>query len=77
MRLVGQLLLEQAPAQVSRLLDGAGVRLLGARDQLQRRRLTGAVAADQAHALAGLDPEVGVDQDSLLAEGHGDRVEAH
>ena len=76
-RFVGELLLEQAPAQTSGLLDGAVVGLLGAGDQLQRRRLAGAVAADQAHALAGLDREIGVDEDSLLAEGDRNGVEAH
>jgi hypothetical protein len=74
---VRELLLEQADAQASGLVDGAVVGLLGAGYQPQRRRLAGAVAADHANALAGLDREVGVDEDSLLAESHRDGVEAH
>ena len=76
-RFVGELLVEQARAQASGLLDGAVVGLLLAGDQLQRRRLPGAVASDQADALTGLDGEVGVDEDALLAERDGDGVEAH
>ena len=58
------------------LLDGAVVGFLRSRDQLQRRRLAGAVAADEAHAFAGLDGEVGVEQYLLLTERDGDRVES-
>ncbi len=66
--LIRELLLEHAPAQTRRHLDGAVVGLLRTRDQLERRRLAGAVAADQADALARLDREIGVDEDSLLAK---------
>jgi hypothetical protein len=61
-------LLEHAPAQTTGFLHGAVVGLLSARNQLQRGRLAGAVAANQTHALAELDREVRVDQNSLFAE---------
>jgi len=76
-RFVGQLLLEQARAQMGGLLDGAVVGLLFTGNQLERRRLPGAVAPDQANALTRLDGELGVDEDALLAERDGDGVEAH
>jgi hypothetical protein len=42
-------------------------------DRVDERRLAGAVGADQAHELAGLDPKIDVDQGSNAAEAHGQR----
>jgi DNA polymerase-4 len=76
-RLVGQLLLEHAQAQPCALLDDAFVRLLRARDQLQRRRFADAVTAHQAHALTRLDREIGAAEHALVSEAYGDAIEAH
>jgi hypothetical protein len=45
------------------------------RDELEQRGLAGAVAADQADALARLDAEVGTGQDDLLAEAERNLIE--
>jgi hypothetical protein len=52
------------------------VRFELAHDQLEGRRLSGPVAADQADALARLDGELGVAQNELVAEFERDVVEA-
>ena len=76
-RLVGQLLLQQAPAQASRHLDSAVVGFLRARNQPQSRGLAGAVAAYETDALTGLYGELGIDEHSLVAERHRNAVKAH
>ena len=50
-------LAEHLHVQAARARDGARVRLLGARDQPQQRRLAVAVAADDADPVAGRDAE--------------------
>ena len=47
--------------------DTPGIGEPGAEDQLEERALAGAVGADNAYALAGIDPEVDVAKDILRA----------
>ena len=72
----GQRLRELADDQVAVAHDIAAIMLELARDQFQGRGLAGAVAADQAHALTGLDRQVGLAQDDVVAECERDFVEA-
>ncbi len=57
--------------------DAARVGLVGARDELQQRRLPVAVAADHADALPGGDAERDRVEDDLLGVGLGDVLEVH
>ncbi len=61
-------LLELADHQAGAADDFAPIRLQRAHDELERRRLAGAVTADQAHALTRVDREFGVFQDCQFAE---------
>ena len=72
-----QRLRELCDDEVALLRDLAAVRLELARDQLEGRRLAGAVAADQAHALAGFDGELGLVEDPELAEIQRDVIETY
>src|SRR5690606_18460844 len=64
-------------AQAGGARDLAVVRLGAAIEQAQQRRLAGAVAADQADALAGLDGEVGVVEQRVVAVGQLDAGEGN
>ena len=66
---LGQRLCELADHEVVATHDFAPVGFELAGDQLQRRRLAGTIAADQAHAFARLDRQVGLVQDDVVAEG--------
>ena len=58
----------------ARQIDPAVGRRL-ARDDAQQRRLAGPVAADQADALARLDPEIGVLHERQVSKGQRDVIE--
>ena len=64
-----RLLLDQHDAQAVLARDLAVVERDPARDDLQQRRLAGAVAADQADALAVVDREVGAVEQRVQAVG--------
>ena len=64
-----RLLRHVADAQALRLLQQAVVELLEPGDDLEQRRLAGAVAADQADALAGLERERRAVEQGDVAEG--------
>ncbi len=72
---LGQALVELADNEVAVAHDLALVMLEFPGDQFQRRRLAGAVAANQAHALPGLDCQVGFAQDDQFTERERDFVE--
>ena len=46
-------------------------------DEPQERGLAGAIATDQAHAFAGLDREIGLDQEGVVAEFQRHLVKAY
>ena len=65
-------LFDRGDAQARIAGDIAVVRQRPAVEQPQQRRLAGAVAADEADALAGLNGEVGVVQQRMVAVGQLD-----
>ena len=73
---IGQVLRQLADDESVLACDLTAVGLLLAGNQLQRRRLAGAVTADQADALAGLDAERGFVKNTQLAEVEGYFVES-
>jgi len=66
--LEGGLLLDRCEREAGRAPHAPVVRLRAALDELQQARLAGAVAADEAHALAGLEDEVGAIEQRDMAE---------
>ena len=68
-RVERRLLRDVRNAQALLRLQGAVVGALETGKDLQQRRLAGAVAADQADALAGLEGEVGVIEQRDMPEG--------
>jgi len=73
--LTGQGLFELADVNVVAPHDVAAVRLDGAGDEAEQRRLAGTVTPDYAHPFARFEREVGVAQDDLLTETERDVVE--
>ena len=71
-----QRLVELADDQVLFRNDLAPVWFERAHDQLQCRRLAGAISADQADALAGIDRKLSLAQDELIAKFEADVVES-
>ena len=55
--------------------DVATGRLVDARDQVEQRRLAGAVRADHADDLAPVDVEIEIVDDLEAAEGHRDALQ--
>ena len=72
----GQRLRELADDETFGPDDLAAVRLEFPGDQPERRRLAGAITADQANPLAGVDRELRPGKDLEIAEFHGHFVEA-
>ncbi len=70
------MLLQLADDQVAARDDVAAIRLDRTHDQPEGRRLAGAVAADQANALARIDREFGIAQNHLFGELQADFIEA-
>jgi hypothetical protein len=64
-----------ADAQVGLSPYAAGVGRDGAREHVEQRRLAGAVAADDAHALARLDLQARLIEQWQMAVGNGDAIE--
>jgi len=65
---VGQRLRELADHEAGVANDLAAVRFQVAVDEPERGRLAGAVAADQADTLTGIDRELGLDENFLVTE---------
>ena len=68
---LGHVLGDFADAPARRHADVAGVGLQAVGQQREKRRLAGAVAADQADLLAGLQHDAGLVEDQLDAAAEG------
>ena len=73
---LGQRLREFADDEILTTDDFTAVRFEFPGDQLQRRGLSGAVSADQADPLAGVDGKLGLGEDLQVAKIEGHFIEA-